>query len=77
MRFLGPLPAFWEGKFQGEGILSFVKAELLMGLRNGWQKRLLVKLLKRKAMRHLVGKDTKADKQVGHDDDDDDGIKRQ
>ena len=49
MRRFGPLPAFWEGKNQGEGYIQVVKPHLKMGLRKGWQASVLGNILRRKA----------------------------
>ena len=57
LKQFGPLVDLWEGKNQGEGVFKYVKHDMCMGLRRGWQKRLLQKLLVRKglsaAMRNL------------------------
>ena len=50
----GPLRNLWEGGHQGEGILRFVKSELNMGLRKGWQKSLLVRMLRTKALEEIM-----------------------
>ena len=55
MEKFGPLPSFWEGKIQGEGIVPFIKAEMSLGMRPGWQIRLLTKLMKRRAMLLVTG----------------------
>lgn len=55
MEKLGPLPSFWEGKIQGEGIVPFIKSEMALGMRPGWQLRLLTKLMKRRAMLLVTG----------------------
>ena len=54
MRRYGPLVNLWEGKNMGEGILHFVKSELKIGLRPGWQKRLLLRLLRAKALASIM-----------------------
>ena len=51
----GPLVDLWEGKVQGEGILKYIKKELRQGTRHGWQARLLLKLLERKALSAVMG----------------------
>ena len=50
LKNFGPLIDLWEGKNQGEGIVKCIKHALMMGLRKGWQKNILEKLLVRKAM---------------------------
>jgi hypothetical protein len=50
----GPLRNLWEGGNQGEGILKYVKQEIKMGLRPGWQTILMTSMMKRKALRSLM-----------------------
>ena len=45
----GPLRNLWEGGNQGEGILKYVKQEITMGLRPGWERKLMTRMLRRKA----------------------------
>ena len=54
MELYGPLVNLWEGKNMGEGILHLVKSEMKMGLRVGWQKRLLLRLLRAKALSSIM-----------------------
>ena len=54
MELYGPLVNLWEGKNMGEGILHLVKSEMKMGLRPGWQKRLLLRLLRAKALASIM-----------------------
>ena len=59
----------------GEGILHLVKSEMKMGLRPGWQKRLLLRLLRAKALASIMdslGMDDVVDIQGDDGDDDDD-----
>ena len=51
----GPLVDLWEGKNQGEGIVKFIKHDMGMGLRQGWPKHLLEKLLVRKGLSASMG----------------------
>ena len=71
----GPLIDLWEGKNQGEGIVKYIKSALIMGLRKGWQKRPLEKLLVRKGMGAMMmnfdGKRHGAYLPDDHNDDDD------
>ena len=36
MRRYGPLKELWEGGYQGEGFLQFVKPEASYGMRENW-----------------------------------------
>ena len=45
------------GGNQGEGILKYVKQEITMGLRPGWQNKLMTRMMRRKALRSLMDKD--------------------
>ena len=75
MRRYGPLVNLWEGKNMGEGILHFVKAQMKMGLRPGWQKRLLLRLLCGKALASIMdalGMDDVRGMQLEDDDDEED-----
>ena len=56
MREFGPLRNLWEGGCRGEGILTYVKPELTMGLRLNWQRALMKKILQQKSMGHLLPK---------------------
>ena len=71
MRKYGPLVNLWEGKNMGEGILHFVKSELKIGLRPGWQKRLLLRLLRGKALGSIMSSLGVADGRDNGDSDDD------
>jgi hypothetical protein len=54
MERYGPLRNLWEGGNQGEGILKYVKQEITMGLRPGWQYKLMRSMMKRKTLRSLM-----------------------
>ena len=59
----------------GEGILHLVKSEMKMGLRPGWQKRLLLRLLRAKALASIMdslGMDDVVDIERDDSGDDDD-----
>jgi hypothetical protein len=45
MRTHGPLHNYWEGMYQGEGFLPFVKEKHNQGIRTNWAKNLLKNLL--------------------------------
>jgi hypothetical protein len=57
----GPLRNLWEGGNQGEGILKYVKQEITMGLRPGWQNKLMTRMMRRKALRSLMDNDWSED----------------
>ena len=59
MWWLGPIRNFWEGSFKGEGFLRFVKSEINMGLRKGWQMALMNRLLRKKALSNILKEDYK------------------
>lgn len=52
LRF-GPLRRLWEGDIKGEGILRFVKPQVTQGLRPGWDKNLLLGLVRGEKLKLL------------------------
>ena len=53
MRRYGPLKELWEGGYQGEGFLQFVKPEASYGMRENWNVRLAERILENKALERL------------------------
>ena len=53
MEQFGPLRNLWEGSFQGEGILRYVKPEVGMGVRVNWSLNVMINLLQSKALSQI------------------------
>lgn len=49
----GPLRNLWEGGYQGEGILRYVKQEANHGMRKNWQCRLVERVLETKSIEYM------------------------
>ena len=56
MEKYGPLRNLWEGAFQGEGILRFVKPEIGMGVRVNWSANVMLNLLREKSLSTITSK---------------------
>lgn len=54
MRSHGPLRHLWEGKFQGEGLLLYVKNLHTQGIRKNWAANLLKSLLRERTFNNLL-----------------------
>lgn len=54
MRQFGPLRHLFEGKFQGEAFLTFVKSWHTQGIRVNWQKNLLKNLLRDRCFKNVL-----------------------
>jgi hypothetical protein len=54
MRSHGPLRHLWEGKFQGEGLLPYVKNLHTQGIRKSWAANLLKSLLRERTFNNLL-----------------------
>jgi hypothetical protein len=68
MWLMGPLRNFWEGSFQGEGFLRFVKPEINGGLRTLWSVALMNRLCKKKALSCILRETTITDDNEDIDD---------
>jgi hypothetical protein len=54
MRSHGPLRHLWEGKFQGEGLLPYIKNLHTQGIRKNWAQNLLKNLLRERSFDNLL-----------------------
>ena len=73
MEKFGPLRNLWEGGFQGEGLLRFVKPEIGMGVRVNWSTNVMLNLLREKSLTNItsnlldtVGATTDQDRMLYH-----------
>jgi hypothetical protein len=57
VRQFGPLRLLWEGSVVGEGYLGYVKNEIKLGLRTGWQQNIMKKILRKKALTTILQQD--------------------
>jgi hypothetical protein len=57
VRQFGPLRNLWEGGPQGEGILRFVKPNMLNGMRRSWELSSMSTLMWKKALDYVVNSD--------------------
>lgn len=53
MALFGPLRNLWEGGYQGEGVLRYVKSEASYGMRKNWQCRLVERVLDTKSIEQM------------------------
>jgi hypothetical protein len=66
MKKLGPLRNLWEGSVRGEGFIKYIKPEHgSLGLRQGWQERMLKKILQKKALSVICPHKTTEDIDIG------------
>jgi hypothetical protein len=54
IRQYGPIRNIWEGGPQGEGVLRFVKPNMLNGMRRAWELSTMKTLMRKKAMEHVI-----------------------
>jgi hypothetical protein len=55
VRQYGPIRNIWEGYWVGEGILRFIKPELMHGLKKYWERSTMKSLMRRKGMQAVKG----------------------
>jgi hypothetical protein len=56
IRRFGPIRNLWEGFWMGEGILRFIKPDMIHGLRKYWQRSTMNSLMRKKGMKIIVGR---------------------
>ncbi len=54
IRQYGPVRNIWEGGAKGEGVLRFVKPNMLNGMRRSWEMSSMKTLMRKKAMEYVV-----------------------
>jgi len=54
IRQYGPIRNIWEGGAQGEGVLRFVKPNMLNGMRRAWELSSMKNLMRKKSMQFVV-----------------------
>lgn len=54
VRRYGPIRNIWEGYWMGEGILRFIKPDMIHGLRKFWCRSTMTSLMRKKGMETLV-----------------------
>ena len=54
VRQYGPIRNIWEGGPQGEGVLRFVKPNMLNGMRRAWEISTMKTLMRKKAMQYVM-----------------------
>ena len=54
IRQYGPIRNIWEGGAQGEGVLRFVKPNMLNGMRRAWELSTMKTLMRKKSMQFVV-----------------------
>ena len=54
IRQYGPIRNIWEGGPQGEGVLRFVKPNMLNGMRRAWELSTMKTLMRKKAMEYVA-----------------------
>ena len=64
---LGPVRNYWEGSYRGEAFLRFVKKEVNMGLRKGWQVSTLSRILRKRTCKNIEWKQKDMSRDIEHE----------